>query len=57
MGIVIDTSALVALERSGSDWARLLTSNEDEPVALPAIIYAETAAWSPRTTWPWRRRR
>jgi len=44
MGIVIDTSALVALERRGSDWERLLMSIEDEPVAIPAIVYAELLA-------------
>jgi hypothetical protein len=50
MGIVIATSALVVLEQGGSDWERLLPRNEGEPVAIPAIVYAETAAWSPRTT-------
>jgi predicted nucleic acid-binding protein len=39
VGLVIDTSALVAVERSGSpDQADLPA---DEPVALPAIVYAE----------------
>ena len=37
MGLVIDTSALVALERLGLGSARLA----DEPTALPAIVYAE----------------
>ena len=38
MGVVIDTSALVALERSAADWAKSLP---DEPAALAAIVYAE----------------
>ena len=38
MGVVIDTSALVALERSGADWPKSLP---DEPAALAAIVYAE----------------
>ena len=38
MGVVIDTSALVALERSADDWAKSLP---DEPAALAAIVYAE----------------
>ena len=38
MGLVIDTSALVALERGATDWAERLPS---EPAAVPAIVYAE----------------
>ena len=38
MGFVIDTSALVALERRAADWSNGLP---DEPAALPAIVYAE----------------
>lgn len=41
MGLVIDTSALIALERAGQDWASRLTPFADEPVAIPAIVYAE----------------
>lgn len=41
MGLVIDTSALVALERSGGDPASGLGRVGDEPVVLPAIVYAE----------------
>ncbi|MEX1998789.1 MAG: PIN domain-containing protein [Gemmatimonadales bacterium] len=40
MGLVLDTSALIALERDNADGAtleRVLT----EPAALPAIVYAE----------------
>lgn len=41
MGLVIDTSALVALERLGADWEQRLAPLGAEPVALPAIVYAE----------------
>ena len=41
MGLVIDTSALVAVEREGSDWQRLLADLGDEAVVLPAIVYGE----------------
>ncbi|HET7585172.1 MAG TPA: PIN domain-containing protein [Gemmatimonadaceae bacterium] len=38
---MIDTSAAVAVERAGGDWNQLIESCGDEPVALPAIVYAE----------------
>ena len=38
MGLLIDTSALVALERSGADWAARVPP---EPAAIPAIVFAE----------------
>ena len=41
MGLVIDTSAAVAIERAGDDWSRLLHAVARESVALPAIVYAE----------------
>lgn len=41
MGLVIDTSASVALERAGEGWENLLKRMAGEPVALPAIVYAE----------------
>ena len=41
MGLVIDTSALVAIERSTTPWEQALPSISDEPVVLPAIVYAE----------------
>ena len=41
MGLVIDTSALVALERAGQDWGMALGQLADERVAVPAIVYAE----------------
>lgn len=44
MGLVIDSSALVALERSGADWAAALARHAHETVALPAIVYGELLA-------------
>lgn len=41
MGLVIDTSALVALERAAAGWEAALSALGDEPTALPAIVYAE----------------
>ena len=48
MGVVIDTSALVAAERlappdatSGDAWTSLFGSIGDQLAALPAIVYAE----------------
>lgn len=41
MGLVIDTSALIDLERRGADWETALAPFADEPVVLPAIVYAE----------------
>lgn len=41
MGLVIDTSALVALERGREGWERALSTLGDEPVAVPAIVCAE----------------
>ncbi len=41
MGLVIDTSALIALERAGASWEQGLGRQADEPVVLPAIVYAE----------------
>lgn len=38
MGLLIDTSAVVALERGASSWEDALS---EEPVAVPAIVYAE----------------
>ena len=39
MGLVIDTGALVALERAPTPWIEGLSG--DEPAAVPAIVYAE----------------
>ena len=41
MGLVIDTSALVALERAGEDFGNALADVGEEAVAMPAIVYAE----------------
>jgi len=40
VGLAIDTSALVSRERAGSSWEGLL-ADLDEPVVMPAIVYAE----------------
>lgn len=47
MGLVLDTSALVAIERSRPDtepagmWAPLVEQFGTTPIVLPAIVYAE----------------
>ena len=41
MGLVIDTSALVAVERAAADWEASLGDLGDEPAVIPAIVYAE----------------
>ncbi|MGH7267196.1 MAG: PIN domain-containing protein, partial [Candidatus Rokuibacteriota bacterium] len=41
MGLVIDTSALVAMERASVGWEEALAAVANEPTALPAIVYAE----------------
>jgi len=38
---VIDTSALVALERAEAGWDRLLEAHRHDAVALPAVVLAE----------------
>jgi predicted nucleic acid-binding protein len=43
MELVIDTSALVALERAGTEW-RVPGEIAEEPVVVPAIVYAELLA-------------
>ena len=40
-GLVIDTSALVALERLSGPWPEALLAVADAPAVLPAIVYAE----------------
>lgn len=44
MGLVIDTSALVAVERASSTWGMSVSRLGDEAVVLPAITYAELLA-------------
>lgn len=41
MGLVLDTSALIALERSGTNPSAALGALGDEHPVLPAIVYAE----------------
>lgn len=41
MGLVIDTSALVALDRAGTEWHEALGVHANEPVAVPAVVYGE----------------
>jgi predicted nucleic acid-binding protein len=41
VGLVIDTSAAVAVERAGADWPQLIAAYAGEAVALPSIVYAE----------------
>ena len=41
MGLVIDTSALVDLERRGPDWDITGSPLSDEPAVIAAIVYAE----------------
>ncbi len=41
MGLVIDTSALVSLERSEKSWEGTLSSFGNEAAVIPAIVYAE----------------
>ena len=41
MGLVVDTSALVELERRGSELSDVLSLLEGTPIALPAIVLAE----------------
>ena len=41
MGLLIDTSALVALERSAAPLEAALSFAGDEPAGLPAVVYAE----------------
>ena len=41
MGLVMDTSALVELERRGPEWAMTDSPLFDEPAVIAAIAYAE----------------
>ena len=41
MGLVIDTSALVAIERASEDWEERLRPWADEPIAVPTVVYGE----------------
>ncbi len=41
MGLVIDTSALIAVERAGEDWQTALGPRGEEEAVIPAIVCAE----------------
>ena len=41
MGLVVDTSAFVAVERAGKRWEKTVERLRDEPAVIPAIVYAE----------------
>jgi predicted nucleic acid-binding protein len=41
MGLVIDTSALVAVERAGAAWEAAIGTFGAEPAVVPAVVYAE----------------
>lgn len=41
MGLVVDTSALIALERAAAGWEHALADHAGEPVAIPAVVYGE----------------
>lgn len=41
MGLVIDTSALVAIERAPEGWETELGALGSEPAVVPAVVYAE----------------
>jgi predicted nucleic acid-binding protein len=43
-GFVLDTSALVALERDAGAWERVSQATGEAPAVLPAIVYAELLA-------------
>lgn len=41
MGVVVDTSAFVAVERAGARWEKVVGRLHGEPAVIPAIVYAE----------------
>jgi tRNA(fMet)-specific endonuclease VapC len=57
MGLVIDTSAAVAVERAGAEWSELIEPYADESVVLPAIVYAELLAGAAMAAGPKREAR
>jgi predicted nucleic acid-binding protein len=44
MGLLVDTSALVALESAATPWEAALAELGGEAVAVPAVVYAELLA-------------
>jgi predicted nucleic acid-binding protein len=41
MGLVVDTSAFIVVERAGKRWEETLARLGSEPAVIPAIVYAE----------------
>lgn len=41
MGLVVDTSALIAFERVGATFERMLDEHGSDVIALPAVVLAE----------------
>lgn len=44
MGLIVDSSAIIELERSGGDLGRRLRKHADASVQLPAIVWGELCA-------------
>lgn len=44
MGLIIDTSAIIELERARQSWDPVFEVSGDEPVFLPAIVWGELMA-------------
>ncbi|MBX3731366.1 MAG: PIN domain-containing protein [Verrucomicrobiae bacterium] len=44
MGLIVDSSAIIELERSGGDLGKLLKKHGDEEISLPAIVWGELCA-------------
>lgn len=44
MGLIIDTSAVVEIERKKLDWSHLISRAGNEQVFLPAIVWGELLA-------------
>ena len=43
-GVVVDTSALVAIERDAAVWEHVAQAASEAPAVVPAIVYAELLA-------------
>jgi predicted nucleic acid-binding protein len=41
MGLVVDTSAFIVVERAGKRWETTIARLGHEPAVIPAIVYAE----------------
>jgi len=52
VGLVADTSAVVAIEHGGIDPGHTLGELGDEPIVIPAIVYAELLAGAALTPDP-----